>query len=146
MNDETDLPDLPEWIPDFGCKLRKTGLWFDAVRIAGARGERVAVAVAATCGGEPGPIVRELVGRGWLYFVLPPGTVREFGWPGFAERFSAATPGRVAFVGIPALSGETWPLAWRFLPTARRPFVEPSALHAAVVAEAERRSKTERVT
>jgi hypothetical protein len=44
MNDETDLPDLPDWIPDFGCKLRKTGLWFDAVRIAGARGERVACA------------------------------------------------------------------------------------------------------
>jgi hypothetical protein len=103
-------------------------------------------ALTAACVGEPGPIVRELVGRGWLYFILPPGTLREFGWPGFAERFRAATPGRVAFVGIPALSGETWPLAWRSLPTAERPFVEPCALHAAVVAEAERRRKTERVT
>lgn len=124
--------DPPEWVPDLGCALRKTGLYFDAIRIAGAHGERVAEAVEKECGGEPGPVVREAIGRRWVYFILPPDTVRQYRWPPSSERYSALTPGRIAYIGIPALGGDTWPLFWRSQPTPERRFVDPGILNAVV--------------
>lgn len=128
--------DPPEWVPDSGSQLRKTGIYFDAIRIAGERGRQVAALIEPQCAGEPGPVIHEVIGRRWVYFILPPGTVHDFGWPPQAERYSTATPGRIAFIGIPALWGDTWPLFWRCAPNPERPFVDPAMLHAAVVTEA----------
>ncbi|MDT0342072.1 hypothetical protein [Streptomyces litchfieldiae] len=127
----------PEWVPTRGCTMRKTGLFFDAVRIPGAFGSKVAATLGASNGGEAGPVIGELLGKRWLYFVLPVGTVSEFQWPLEVERYSRMTPNAVSFIGIPALEGDTWPLFWFSRPTADQPYVDPALLHAAVLAQAE---------
>jgi hypothetical protein len=119
----------PEWVPHHGCSLRKTGASFDAVRVAGALGERVATTLAAEYDGEPGPVIGELIGDRWLYFVLPARTAGDHAWPMTAQRYTRSLTGSAAFIGVPALAGDTWPLYWYARPTPERPFVDPARLH-----------------
>jgi hypothetical protein len=77
-----------------------------------------------------------VVGERGVYFILPPRTIPDFRWPGGTRRYGPSTPDRIAYIGIPALSGETWPLAWVARPTPEHPFVDPCALHSALLAGA----------
>ncbi|MCJ1677697.1 hypothetical protein MTF65_10165 [Streptomyces sp. APSN-46.1] len=123
----------PDWVPDSGFQLRLAGVHFDALRIQGQLGEETAKQLCRLAGYDPGPIVYELNGFRWMYFLLPPGTVRERSWPSYAQRYSSRTrPAVAAYVGVPALSGCTWPLAWRSLPTRERPYVDPDQLEKAI--------------
>lgn len=124
----------PAWVPDTGTQLRKAGVYFDAIRVAGRRGQRAAQQVAAVEDFRPGPIVRQLSGAAWLYFLVAPGTVRAYVWPPEAQRYSAMTRSAVAYVGVPAVDGDTWPLAWYSLPTPSRPYVDTALLHKVLTA------------
>ncbi|MDT0310034.1 hypothetical protein RM780_24210 [Streptomyces sp. DSM 44917] len=97
--------------------------------MAGESGHEVATELAARCDGEPGPVIGELLGERWLYFVLPPGTVASYGWPSLAQVYAAPPVDTVTWMGVPALSGDTWPLFWFARPTLERPFVEARMLH-----------------
>ncbi|MBW1601702.1 hypothetical protein JJV70_06160 [Streptomyces sp. JJ66] len=127
----SEIVNLP-WIPAIGTQLRKAGVYFDAIRVHGRRGERAAQQLVVEEGGNPGPIVRELAGAGWVYFIVPPGTVAPMRWPSEAQKFSSATRSSVAFVGIPALDGDTWPLAWRNPPSPERQFCDVARLNTIV--------------
>ncbi|MCP3818917.1 hypothetical protein NLX86_12585 [Streptomyces sp. A3M-1-3] len=129
MNDEIrTTPWAPDWVPASGFQLRLAGVHFDAVRIQGQRGEEVAKLLDKETEHAPGPIVYELNGFRWMYFLVPPGTARAHAWPPFAQRYTSRTRPAVAYVGVPALQGTTWPLAWRSLPTAGRPYVDTDLL------------------
>ncbi|MFE1782143.1 hypothetical protein ACFW9F_06030 [Streptomyces sp. NPDC059506] len=117
----------PEWVPEKGHCLRRTGVHFDAVCVSGPVAEEAADALAGMSGGEPGPVVRETREAGRLYFLLPPGTACARRWPPGAVRLGGRTG--VGYVGVPALDGRTWPLSWRSAPTPRAPFVDPALLH-----------------
>ncbi|MCQ4082578.1 hypothetical protein NGB36_18710 [Streptomyces sp. RB6PN25] len=82
---------------------------FDAVRVAGVRGEEVAEELITATHANAGPIVCEASGFRRMYFLLAPGTAADRRWPPGIQRFGSAH-GIVAYVGIPALSGGTWPL------------------------------------
>ncbi|MCX4676095.1 hypothetical protein OG413_12395 [Streptomyces sp. NBC_01433] len=105
-----------EWIPDHGFQLRKAGVQFDAVRVNGDDGRRLADLMEAIVGGEPGPVVAETNGRRSVYFLVPAGSTVSRAWPEGALPFNTAS-GCVSYVPIPALIGRTWPLAWRYPPT-----------------------------
>ncbi|MGW0118989.1 hypothetical protein [Streptomyces sp. NPDC003327] len=120
-----------DWIPVSGFHLRKAGVQFDAVRVDGDDGRRLADRIEALTGGDPGPVVMEANGRRGVYFLLPPGTTAHRSWPRGVTRFNSA-PDRVSYVPVPALTGRTWPLAWRFPPTAPGRFVHPLLLRSAV--------------
>ncbi|ONK12739.1 hypothetical protein [Streptomyces sp. MP131-18] len=125
-----------EWIPTAGCALLKTGLWFDAIRVPGTAGDRVAFLLAADCAGEPGPVVGELIGPRRLSFLLPPRSAPRYDWPPIAESHGRYAEDVATFIGIPALAGYTWPLFWFARPTAERPFVDPALLHGKLQTEA----------
>jgi hypothetical protein len=80
---------------------------------------------------EAGPIVQEVSGEQNMYFLLPPQTASAFRWP---PRVRALTrgDGSLAYVGVPALTGMTWPLGWRSVPSAGVPFVAGELLWEAV--------------
>ncbi|MEV0412022.1 hypothetical protein AB0I68_14775 [Streptomyces sp. NPDC050448] len=63
-----------------------------------------------------------------MYFLLPPGTARARTWPSYAQRYTSRTRTAAAYVGVPALYGTTWPLAWRSVPTREAPYVDPDLL------------------
>lgn len=119
---------VPDWVPDAGFQLRLAGVHFDAVRIQGQLGEEMAKRLCRLTDYRPGPIVYELNGFRWMYFLLPPGSARECAWPSYVQRYTSRTRPALAFVGVPALSGTTWPLAWRSLPTRVTPYVCPDLL------------------
>ncbi|MET7487587.1 hypothetical protein [Streptomyces sp. NPDC005538] len=73
---------------------------FDAVRIEDVRGEVAAAKLIEAAGGDAGPIVCEVTGWRWMYFLLAPGEVR----------------------------GHNWPLRWYSEPTVTAPFVEAEQL------------------
>ncbi|MCX5606139.1 hypothetical protein OHB39_00795 [Streptomyces sp. NBC_00047] len=123
MNEE-----IPDWVPASGFALRLAGVHFDAVSIQGQLGEEKAKGLSRLTDYDPGPIVYELNGFRWMYFLLPPGTARERSWPSYAQRYTSRTRPALAFVGVPALYGTTWPLAWRSVPTPTAPFVDPGLL------------------
>ncbi|NUK04723.1 hypothetical protein HRW21_37805 [Streptomyces lunaelactis] len=123
----------PEWVPLAGHQLRVSGVHFDAVRIQGVRGEQAAARLIAAADGDAGPVVCEATGFRWMYFLLPPGTALEHAWPLGVQRFGIAGSRTVAYIGIPALGGNTWPLRWYSEPTPTAPFVDPKALHAALL-------------
>ncbi|MCJ1678371.1 hypothetical protein MTF65_13630 [Streptomyces sp. APSN-46.1] len=125
----------PDWVPLLGHQLHRTGIHFDAVRIQGVRGEAVAAQLIEATGGRAGPVVCEASGFRWMYFLLPPGTSRTYAWPLGVQRFGAGQR-TVAYVGVPALDGNTWPLLWQSRPSALAPFVDPEALHALLAPEA----------
>jgi hypothetical protein len=122
----------PDWIPASGHRLRVTGVHFDAVRIEGVWGELVTEWLIGATDDDAGPIVCE-AGRGrWVYFLLPPGEAHRYDWPLGVQRLGGRSGCTVAYVGIPALTGNTWPLRWYSEPTPTAPYVDAGALLAAV--------------
>ncbi|MFE7776629.1 hypothetical protein ACFU5O_22630 [Streptomyces sp. NPDC057445] len=119
-----------DWVPASGFQLRKAGIHFDAVRVDGDDGRRLADLLGRLTGGDPGPVVTEANGRQGVYFLLPAGSTAHRCWPRGVTRFNSAT-GQVSYVPVPALSGRTWPLAWRFPPADGHRFVHPLLLRSA---------------
>ncbi|MBW5422341.1 hypothetical protein GKQ77_12330 [Streptomyces sp. BG9H] len=130
MNSETSSLRVHDWIPATGHALRHAGIHFDAVRIEGALGEQVAYDLMQYTDFRAGPIVREATGGRYLYFLLPPQTADSYTWPVGARALSRRA-GNLAYVGVPALDGFTWPLDWRSRPTSEVPYVEGDLLHEA---------------
>jgi hypothetical protein len=122
-----------EWIPDSGFHLRKAGVQFDAVRVDGDDGRRLADLMEELVGGEPGPVVTESNGRRGVYFLVPAGSTAGRPWPRVVTTFNGAT-GRISYVPVPALGGDTWPLAWRYPPTRAGRFVHTLILFNAAYA------------
>ncbi|MDT9693029.1 hypothetical protein Q5762_32845 [Streptomyces sp. P9(2023)] len=118
------------WIPHSGFQLRKAGVQFDAVRVDGEDGRRLADRLELLTGGDPGPVVIEANGRRGVYFLVPPGTTAHRSWPRGAVRFTSG-PAHVGYVPVPALTGRTWPLSWRFPPTEPDRFVHTLLLRSA---------------
>lgn len=104
----------------------------------GDDGRRLADWMEALTNGDPGPVVIEANGRRGVYFLVPPGTTSHKSWPRGVTRFSAG-PAHVSYVPVPALTGRTWPLAWRCLPSGPDRFVHPLLLRSAVTELMERR-------
>ncbi|MEU5215381.1 hypothetical protein AB0G79_04160 [Streptomyces sp. NPDC020807] len=132
MNLRKPLDSAPSWVPATGHALRLAGVYFDAVRIGGFLGEDVAYRLMEFTDFQAGPIVREATGDKNLYFLLPPGTVRDFEWPALTRALGNGGGKSEAYVGIPAFQGHTWPLDWRSRPTVEDPFVEAKLLHMTV--------------
>ncbi|WP_031478825.1 hypothetical protein [Streptomyces bicolor] len=131
MNEKITNPWLPTWIPDTGHALRHAGIHFDAVRMKGAQAERTAAELLLRTQFDAGPIIRELTGERYLYFLLPPQTATTHRWPTGVRTLTRAV-GYSAYVGVPALTGVTWPLEWRSMPTEEVPFVDGELLHGVV--------------
>ncbi|MFF8427183.1 hypothetical protein ACF07Y_18830 [Streptomyces sp. NPDC016566] len=106
-----------EWIPATGIQLRKAGVQFDAVRLDGDHGRAVADRLARMTGGDPGPVVESGSGRRCVYFLVAAGSTAHHSWPEEVTRLTSG-PYRVCYIPVPALEGMTWPLAWRYPPTA----------------------------
>ncbi|MBQ1091539.1 hypothetical protein [Streptomyces sp. B93] len=121
----------PDWVPASGHQLHVTGVHFDAVRIEGVRGEVVAERLIEATDGDAGPVVCEVSGFRWMYFLLAPGEVRRHSWPLGVQRFGGRGTRTVTYIGIPALDGNTWPLRWYSEPTATAPYVDPGQLRQA---------------
>lgn len=129
MNFPKPLDKAPSWVPASGHALRHAGVHFDAVRVPGVLAEDVAYRLMTYTDFQAGPIVRELTGRRYMYFLVPPGTAGAYRWPPGEARTLTRGSGSAAYVGVPAFEGLTWPLDWRSRPTADMPFVEPDLLH-----------------
>ncbi|MFJ1594331.1 hypothetical protein ACIOD0_29410 [Kitasatospora albolonga] len=95
---------------------------FDAVRVDGEDGRRLAALMEEIIEGEPGPMVTEVSGRRGVYFLVPPGSTAYRSWPREVTTLNSTT-GRISYVPVPAVEGRTWPLAWRNPPTAPGRFV-----------------------
>lgn len=121
------------WLPNSGFQLRKAGVWFDAVRVDGDEGRRLADMMDSITAGDPGPIVTESNGARAVYFYLPPGSTANRVWAPGVTRFNSGS-GRVSYVPVPALSGETWPLFWYCPPADSGRFVHPAILRNAAAA------------
>ncbi|MFC9030584.1 hypothetical protein ACOZFM_09670 [Streptomyces arboris] len=119
------------WVPDSGFQLRKAGVQFDAVRVDGDAGRRLADLMEELVGGEPGPVVTEANGRRGVYFLVPPGSTAHRCWPREVTILNS-TRNRVSYVPVPALEGRTWPLSWRYPPTGPGRFVHTLILINAV--------------
>jgi hypothetical protein len=127
MNGRITAPWIPDWIPASGHALRHAGIHFDAVRIRGAAGERVASQLMQATDFDAGPVIQEFAGERNLYFLLPPQTAAAFRWPPGVRALTRGV-GTLAYVGVPALTGVTWPLGWRSVPSERVPFVVEALL------------------
>ncbi|MCF2527356.1 hypothetical protein [Yinghuangia soli] len=151
-----NIPPVPEqfagvldWVPTYGIALRRVGTAFEVVRIDGEYGDAVAGRLfaawsaawsAAVPGrgpgahldgdGGPGPVVEDRSRRHAVYFFLAPGAGLPYRWPP-GTTYLGRRSGE-AYVGVPAVDGETWPLSWRCPPTRERPFVDPALLHASL--------------
>lgn len=121
-----------QWVPAMGIQLRRAGVQFDAVRLDGDRGRAVADRMARMTGGDPGPVVESGSGRRCLYFLVAPGSTAHHAWPAEVTRLTSG-PYRVSYIPVPALDGRTWPLGWRFPPTAPDRFVHALLLRAALL-------------
>lgn len=124
----TNAFDPLEWVPASGHQLRLAGVHFDAVRIEGVRGEVAASQLIEATDGDAGPVVCEVTGWRWMYFLLAPGEVRRHTWPLGVQRFGTREDRSVTYIGIPALDGNTWPLRWYSEPTPTAPFVDAGLL------------------
>lgn len=131
MYEKIANPWLPAWIPDTGHALSHAGIHFDAVRMKGAQAERTAAELLLRTHFDAGPIIRELTGERYLYFLLPPQTATTHRWPSGVRTLTRGA-GCLAYVGVPALTGVTWPLDWRSMPTEGVPFVVGDLLHEVV--------------
>ncbi|MEU8352033.1 hypothetical protein [Streptomyces sp. NPDC048845] len=120
---------VPLWLPATGYQLRKAGIHFDAVRVSGALGRELADRLATLTNGDPGPIVEQANGDSPVYFLVPPGSTSRRPWPTVAQRLTANALHGDCYVGIPALQGHTWPLSWRYEPTAPNRLVHPLLLY-----------------
>ncbi|GFH39581.1 hypothetical protein [Streptomyces pacificus] len=121
-----------DWIPVSGFRLRKAGVHFDAVRVDGDDGRRLADVMDRMTGGDPGPIVTEANGSRGVYFLLPAASTTHRSWPRGVTRYNSGS-GSVGYVPVPALEGLTWPLAWRVPPVVDGRFVHPLLLRTAAV-------------
>ena len=63
-----------------------------------------------------------------MYFLVPPRTAQPYRWPAGVRALSRGA-GDLAYVGVPALDGFTWPLDWRSPPTHDVPFVDVELLY-----------------
>ncbi|MEU7279104.1 hypothetical protein AB0A69_10045 [Streptomyces sp. NPDC045431] len=124
---------LPDWVPASGIQLRLSGIHFDAIRVRGVRGEAVLHHLVEATVGRPGPVVREIAGGRWTYFLIPPGSSKEYTWPPGATCFGPSA--RDQYIGIPAPHGSTYPLEWRGGPPVAGEFVDPELLHEVVTAQ-----------
>ncbi|MEU5701100.1 hypothetical protein [Streptomyces aurantiacus] len=131
MNSETAPGRVHSWIPASGHGLRHAGIHFDAVRIMGVLAEQVAYELMQFTDFQAGPIIREATSCQYMYFLVPPQSATGFRWPAGVRALGRGARGW-AYVGVPALGGLTWPLAWRSEPTAEVPFVEAGLLHEVV--------------
>ena len=131
MNSETAPVRVHSWIPASGHGLRHAGIHFDAVRIVGVLAEQVAYELMQFTDFQAGPIIREAAGCQYMYFLVTPQSATGFRWPAGVRALGRGARGW-AYVGVPALGGLTWPLAWRSEPTAEVPFVEAGLLHEVV--------------
>ncbi|MCB5170255.1 hypothetical protein LG634_36335 [Streptomyces bambusae] len=129
----------PDWVPLLGHRLHPTGVHFDAVRIQGVRGEAVAAQLDEATGGQAGPVICEATGFRWMYFLLAPGAAAGYAWPLGVQRFTAR-PRTVAYIGVPALEGNTWPLSWQSRPSHAARFVDAAALFDVLVHNAAARA------
>ncbi|MEU4039608.1 hypothetical protein [Streptomyces collinus] len=129
-----------EWVPVTGVQLRKAGVQFDAVRLDGERGREVADRLARMTGGDPGPVVESGSGRRCVYFLVAAGSTGHRGWPQEVTRLTSG-PYRVCFIPVPALQGQTWPLAWRYPPTAPGRFVHTLLLRSVLGEEPDHRPR-----
>ena len=134
MNTQSD-PTL-EWIPAIGIQLREAGVQFDAVRRDGDHGREVADRLARMTGGDPGPVVESGSGRRCVYFLVAAGSTARHSWPGDVTRLTSG-PYRISFIPIPALEGQTWPLTWRYPPTAPDRLVHTLLLRTALREDAQ---------
>ncbi|WP_329392329.1 hypothetical protein [Streptomyces sp. NBC_01716] len=116
-----------------GFQLRKAGVRFDAVRVDGDEGRRLADLMDSITGGDPGPIVTESNGRRAVYFYLPPGSTANRVWAPGVTLFNSAHR-TVSYVPVPALDGGTWPLFWYSAPSHPERFVHPAILRNAAAA------------
>ncbi|MEV8022770.1 hypothetical protein AB0O76_42050 [Streptomyces sp. NPDC086554] len=123
----------PDWVPRSGHQLRLAGVHFDAIRVRGVRGEAVLHHLADLTDGSPGPVVREVSGGRWTYFLLAPGESRAYDWPPGATCFGPAA--RDQYIGIPAAQGNTYPLSWRCGAPEQGVFVDAELLHGVVTAQ-----------
>lgn len=89
--------------------------------------------LAGLTGDRPGPVIRELGGGRWTYFLLAPGESEELDWPPGARRFGRAT--RDEYIGVPAPEGNTYPLSWRAGPPEPGEFVDAELLHGVLLAQ-----------
>ena len=126
-------PVIP-WLPATGHQLRKAGVYFDAVRLAGQRGHQLADMLAQLTGGLPGPVIEEATGERFTYFLVPPGSTARRRWPQGVQQLPGGRGD--AYVGVPALHGHTWPLTWRYPPDPEGRMVHPAILHALLCASA----------
>ncbi|MEU9241264.1 hypothetical protein [Streptomyces sp. NPDC048385] len=134
MNARSDQSNLG-WLPASGVQLRKAGVQFDAVRVDdGEWGRRLADRLAELTGGDPGPVIEVAGERRCVYFLVPAGSTDHLPWPAGVTRLTSV-PARVSYIPIPALDDMTWPLSWRYRPSAHGRFVHTrllrSALHSA---------------
>ncbi|KOV60292.1 hypothetical protein [Streptomyces sp. MMG1121] len=129
MNTQSHL--AVEWIPATGIQLRKAGVQFDAVRLDGDHGRDVADRLAGLTGGDPGPVIQSDSGRRCVYFLVAPGSTARRPWPECVTRLTSG-PYRISFIPVPALDGPTWPLTWRYPPTAPGRLVHTRLLRGAL--------------
>jgi hypothetical protein len=80
---------------------------------------------------DAGPVVQEFAGERNMYFLLPPQTASALRWPPGVRTLTRRN-GVLAYVGVPALTGVTWPLGWRSTPSEQVPFVAGELLHEVV--------------
>ncbi|MEU9400467.1 hypothetical protein [Streptomyces sp. NPDC048242] len=130
MNTQSHL--AIQWLPTSGIHLRKAGVQFDAVRLDGDPGRRIADRLARMTGGDPGPVVESGSGRRSVYFLVEAGSTSHHAWPPEVTRLTSG-PFRVSYIPVPALNGPTWPLSWRFPPTAPDRFVHTMLLRTALL-------------
>lgn len=97
------------------------------------RGEAVLHHLSALTDGRPGPVVREVSGCRWTYFLLAPGESEEQDWPPGVRRFARST--RDEYVGVPAPEGNTYPLTWRAGAPEVGEFVDAELLHGVLTAQ-----------
>nr|WP_210585466.1 hypothetical protein [Streptomyces sp. GESEQ-35] len=117
--------------PVTGVQLRKAGVQFDALRIDGEDGRTLADRLARMTGGDPGPIVETATGRRGVYFLVPVGSTSHRPWPVGVTRLTAG-PDHVSYIPVPAINGLTWPLSWRYRPTAADHLVHTLLLRTAL--------------
>lgn len=117
------------WIPQSETALLPAGRDFDAIRVRGPLAYEIAVGLCAAAGGEPGPVVLDNPYRvdrnALMYFLLRPGAASRRWWPPAVAVLDRPTQ----HVGVPALWGNTWPLAWWSRPTSDVRFVDAGLLN-----------------
>ncbi|MFI1829552.1 hypothetical protein ACH41E_24370 [Streptomyces sp. NPDC020412] len=121
------------WLPHAGIDVRKAGYHFDAIRVDGDPGRRLANLLEGVTVGDPGPIYVRSSGNRAVYFLLPPGSTKLSDWPTGMTCFNHG-PNRACYVPLPAVGGGTWPLVWWFPPTGPEDFVHPLLLRNAGLA------------